>query len=145
MSTEISSAGGNPGRREHPSRLSVTAAIILESGKVLIASRGKSDVWEFPGGKVEAEEKLEDCVVREIMEELDMAVEVVRPFLVTHYDDEESGITLHSFICKIISGRPNPLAGQKTAWVNVDELAGYNLLPADRLLIEPLKKMNNKF
>ena len=67
----------------------VAAAIMIEQGKVFAKQRGYGefkDGWEFPGGKIEPEETPEDAIVREIKEELDTEVQVVKPVSYTHLD-----------------------------------------------------------
>ena len=80
----------------------VTAAIIIHNGKILIAQRkhGKNQeyLWEFPGGKQEAGETLEECLHREIMEELRLDITVEKFFTESRYDYESGSISLHAFL-----------------------------------------------
>jgi len=124
--------------QQHRKRLQVTAALIFNKDRVLITSRYGGTRWEFPGGKLEPGETLEDCIIREIEEELEIEVSVTRPFLSVDYEDDESSLTLHTFICKIISGQPSNPVGEVYAWARVRELGQFDFLPADRPVVRAL-------
>ncbi len=119
-------------------RLQVTAALIFSEGRVLVTSRRSGTQWEFPGGKLEPGETLEECVVREIQEELRLEISVIRPFLSVDYEDNESFLTLHTFICRIKSGWPSCPQGESYAWARLEDLPQYNLLPADKRVVHVL-------
>lgn len=125
-------------RESFSKRLEVTAALIFEQDKILITSRGQKDLWEFPGGKVEHGETREECIIREIKEELGLGIQVEKFFTSVDYDSGQTPLTLYSFICNIVSGRPESLSGQQISWVKPVDLVNCNLLPADRLMIESL-------
>ncbi len=78
----------------------VTAAIIVEDGKILIAKR-KEGKWEFPGGRIEAGESLEGCLKRELKEELDIDVKFIKPFMCAKHEYNFGNIELHVFSCEI--------------------------------------------
>ncbi|MBW2090510.1 MAG: (deoxy)nucleoside triphosphate pyrophosphohydrolase [Deltaproteobacteria bacterium] len=119
-------------------RLQVTAALIFDKGKVLITSCRSGTQWEFPGGKLEPGETLQECLVREIREELQLEVFVVKPFLSVDYEDNESFLTLHTFICGLKSGQPSHPPGETYLWVMVEDLDQYDFLPADRIVVRAL-------
>ncbi|MBN2167657.1 MAG: (deoxy)nucleoside triphosphate pyrophosphohydrolase [Actinobacteria bacterium] len=114
----------------------VTAAVISRRGKVLIARRRDKDrhpgKWEFPGGKVEKGESLEDCMAREIAEEMGVTVRVGEKLaLVGHrYDDIE--IELVVFNCEILEGEIKNRGCSSHAWVSPECLLEFDLLPPDR-------------
>ena len=122
----------------------VTAAIIRKNGRILIARRGPasfmSGKWEFPGGKVEEGESLEDCLKREILEELGIDILVGKPFHAVLYDYPEKGtVRLHSFLCSLSGGEPK--AGHSHSnfmWVTASELKEYDFAPADISIVEKL-------
>jgi mutator protein MutT len=91
----------------------VSAALIFRDGKLLITQRrAKSHLgglWEFPGGKLEAGETFEQCLVREIREELGVEISVGELFSEISHDYPEKSVRLEFFICKLISGEPQPL------------------------------------
>ena len=85
----------------------VVAAIIIEKEKVFATQRGYGefkDGWEFPGGKIELGETPETAIVREIKEELDTEIEVVKLLDTVEYDYPQFHLSMDCFICKIKSG-----------------------------------------
>jgi len=124
----------------------VTAAIIQKDGRVLLAQRHNQSLlgglWEFPGGTMEAKDAdLEACLVREIEEELAVEIRVDMPFgqykhAYTHYK-----ITLHAFLCELISKQePQALASQALEWVPIKNLGNFPMGKVDRLIANRLKK-----
>ncbi|CRZ34039.1 8-oxo-dGTP diphosphatase [Herbinix hemicellulosilytica] len=125
----------------------VTAAVIIENGKILIAQRKESQKlagkWEFPGGKVEAGETLRECLIREIKEELGITIEVDDLFaeIKYRYDIEEIGtINLYVFKARRIGGEYKLTAHSQIKWVRPEELEDYDFVPADTSIIKKLKE-----
>ncbi len=117
--------------------------IILNAQKqVLIAQRNASDsfghYWEFPGGKQESGESLDECVIREAKEEADVHIQIIAPFheLVNPYANQE--VSLHFFLCQHISGDPKPLESQQIQWTNMSNLKEYQFPPANEIIIEKI-------
>jgi len=111
----------------------VGAAVIRDRrGRVLIAQRKPEGLlgglWEFPGGKVEAGESLEECVAREILEELGVVIEVGGERQVVHHVFSHFKLQMHVFDCRLVKGRPRAVDCQAVAWVDgVDEsTAGFD-------------------
>ncbi len=123
----------------------VTAAIILKDNKVLIAQRAPEDnlanKWEFPGGKIEYGETPQECLKREIREELDVDIQVMDFFADSIYTYQSGTIKLMAFWCKWISGEFNLNVHSQIAWINRDELDLYNFAPADLPLVDKLKSV----
>lgn len=121
----------------------VTAAIILKDNKVLIAQRAPEDnlagKWEFPGGKTELGETPQECLKREIEEELDVDIQVLDFFGESIYTYNSGTIKLMAFWCKWISGDFTLNVHSQIAWVNRQELDLYEFAPADITLVEKLK------
>ena len=122
----------------------VTAAVIERDGKILIARRLPTKAfpgkWEFPGGKIEPNETPEMCLVREIREEFDVTPEIERKVLDWDFDyGNGKKFRFCSFRCSI-SGEPKLLAHSAMAWVTPDELSNFDLLEADKILAEVLKR-----
>ncbi len=113
----------------------VAAAIIESRGKILLTRR-KLDVhqgglWEFPGGKQEVGETLEQCLRRELKEELDLEVDAVQYFHHLRHRYPEKEVELHFFTCSILRGDPKPLGSLEMAWVPKHELALHDFPEAD--------------
>ena len=95
-------------------------------------------LWEFPGGKREPGETFEACLVREIREELGVAISVGELFEgITHAYPEQT-VHLKFFICKLLSGEPQPLGCAALRWVDKVELAGFEFPAADGQMLEKL-------
>lgn len=123
--------------------INVTCAIIKNNeGKILIARRGPekkfAGKWEFPGGQVEVGETPEACLVREIFEELEMVIEVETPILTWEYDygRPHAKFRLFAFYCRHLRGKPQLKDHDKLAWSEPDELLNFELLEADKKLVE---------
>lgn len=120
----------------------VTCAIIKSNNTFLICQRSESMSlplkWEFPGGKVELGESLENCLLREIKEELHVAISVQEALtpIIHHYDS--FSITLHPFICHITDGTITLTEHINYKWVERDELIVTDLATADLPIITQL-------
>jgi mutator protein MutT len=119
----------------------VTAAVVEREGMYLLTRRldgtHLAGHWEFPGGKCEAGEALDECLRREILEELGAHAIVGREILVTRHDYPERSVELHFFACDLV-GEPQPAMEQGMRWVARLELRALNLPPADAELIDLL-------
>ena len=119
----------------------VAAAVVERDGLILVTRRPEGvhleGHWEFPGGKCAPGETLEQCLVRELREELG-AVAVVGPELLsTSHDYGDRRVELHFFRCSLES-EPRPLLGQDMRWVERPALAALQFPPADTELISLL-------
>jgi 8-oxo-dGTP diphosphatase len=119
----------------------VAAAVVERDGLILVTRRPEGvhleGHWEFPGGKCAPGETLEQCLVRELREELG-AVAVVGPELLsTSHDYGDRRVELHFFQCSLES-EPRPLLGQDMRWVERPALAALQFPPADTELISLL-------
>src|SRR5664280_3138207 len=126
-----------------PKCIEVSAALIFHHGKLLIAQRQAAShlggLWEFPGGKREADETFEECLVREIREELGVDISVGELFEeVTHAYPEKS-VQLKFFICQLLAGEPQPLECAAVKWIGKTELAVFDFPAADAQLLGKLK------
>lgn len=113
----------------------VTAAIIQNEGKILLAQRRKDShqglKWEFPGGKLEFGESPEECLVREIREELDINIKVKGIFQVVSHIYGERQVILLCYLCQLDQGQIKPKECQDFCWVEKQDLLKYDLAPAD--------------
>jgi 8-oxo-dGTP diphosphatase len=123
--------------------IEVVAAVIEKDGKLLITRRREgthlSGLWEFPGGKPEPGEALEDALRRELREELGAAVSVLERIETVDWQYPDRRVSLVFFRCGM-EGEPRPLEGQEMAWVTRAELARYEFPAADARLIERLSR-----
>jgi 8-oxo-dGTP diphosphatase len=125
----------------------VTAAIIKEHDKYLICQRGAEDecslLWEFPGGKLEAGETLEECIIREIKEELNLDIKLQGVFTTSIYHFAEKEIHFTVYDAVIAAGQIRLNVHNDAKWVTVGELCKYNFMPADIEFVEKLIRGNH--
>jgi len=122
--------------------IDVTAAILVEGDRVLIAQRPPEDrlagLWEFPGGKVEEGEAPQDCLARELHEEFGIGVTVGEALGESMYHYAHLSIRLLVFRAFLSCGEIYPAAHAAIKWVKVSELADYAFSPADRPFVARL-------
>lgn len=127
----------------------VAAAVIRNNRKILITQRPDKGLlgglWEFPGGKKEPFESLEDCLKREIREELDIEIDVGENFIQVRHAYSHFRITLHCFFCRKKPGRITPLGVKAFRWVDPGELEEFAFPRADQKVIEFLTKKASNF
>ncbi len=125
------------------SQIRVAAGVIFNAGnEVLLALRPlhkhQGGLWEFPGGKVEAGEKVEAALARELLEELNIVVGQAEPLLVTEHDYGDKQVVLDVWVVRKFSGDPHGREGQSLRWVPVAELAGYRFPKANEIIVARL-------
>ncbi len=123
--------------------IDVAAALIFRDGKLLIAQRHAGShlggLWEFPGGKREPDETFEQCLVRELREELGVEASVGELFdEVTHAYPEKT-VRLKFFICRLEGGEPEPLGCAAVKWTGKSELEDHEFPAADAKLLKKLR------
>jgi A/G-specific adenine glycosylase len=122
----------------------VTAAVIWQEGRLLLTQRREDKMlggmWEFPGGKCEDGESLEDCLRREIREELALEIEVGDALTTVRHAYTHLRITLHAFECRLLAGTPQAIGCQDWRWVRVHELSGFPLSVADQRIAEAVRR-----
>jgi len=121
----------------------VSAGLIFYKGKLLITQRHAGahlgGLWEFPGGKREAGETFEECLVRELREELGVETEVGELFeSVTHAYPSKT-VQLKFFLCRLLKGEPKAIDCAAVQWVTRAELEDYEFPAADERLLEKLR------
>ena len=121
----------------------VSAALIFRDGKLLITQRHADahlgGLWEFPGGKREAGETFEACLVREIREELGVEISVGNLFEEISHDYPEKSVRLKFFVCRLLPAvEPQPLDCADVKWIEKSELAAYQFPAADARLLAKL-------
>ncbi|MGB4432504.1 MAG: NUDIX domain-containing protein [Bacillota bacterium] len=119
----------------------VTAAIIIDdTQRILAAQRKTGDLagyWEFPGGQVKPGETLEQCLTREIYEELSLEITDVTPFMMVDYDYGTFFMRLYSFLCKA-RGTPVLREHAQIEWLEREDLRSLDWVPADVTIAEGL-------
>lgn len=122
------------------------AVIRNERGQILIDRRRQEGamggLWEFPGGKIEKHETVEECIAREIREELAIEVAVGECLTIVNHTYPTFKITLFVHECQYISGKPQPLASDEIRWVNLEEMSQYNFPEANQAIITILNYPN---
>ncbi len=123
----------------------VAAGILCDSsGRVLIAERlGDGPfhgMWEFPGGKIGADETAPEALSRELAEELGIEVTVCAPFMNLRHEYDDRTVTIEFFIVSAWNSEPVGREGQALRWVERDQLDSASLLPADEPVVEALRQ-----
>ena len=119
-------------------------ALIDVDGRVLLAQRpaGKTmaGLWEFPGGKVEANERPEDALIRELNEELGIVVQepCLAPLTFASHTYPEFHLLMPLYVCRRWEGTAIAREGQALTWVRPNRLRDYRMPPADEPLVSHL-------
>ena len=130
--------------------ITVSGAIILRTNpitlqkEIFVTQRGYGDWkswWEFPGGKLEAGETPEQCIVREIREELATEVKAEKILGTVDYDYPTFHLTMHCILCTIVSGEIKLLEHEAAKWVDIESLRSVDWLPADKLIFPEIEKL----
>jgi 8-oxo-dGTP diphosphatase len=130
-----------------PILLVAAAALVDGDNRVLIAQRpeGRSmaGLWEFPGGKVHADETPEEALVRELAEELgiDVCLTCLAPFTFASHSYRDFHLLMPLYLCRNWGGEIAPREGQTVKWVRASRLADYPMPPADVPLIPWLRDL----
>jgi len=122
--------------------VAVTAAIIERDGRILIGRRKRGHFtgrWEFPGGKVEEGETPEECLRRELNEELGIEARIGEFFLSSVYAYKHVTIDLLTYRAEILSGKISLNDHTELRWVAVRDLQGFDFPEADKAVIEKLQ------
>lgn len=121
----------------------VSAAIIMKDNKIFVTQRGYGefkDWWEFPGGKIEEGETPEECLKREIKEELKADINIDKYLCTVEYDYPNFHLKMECFICSLIYGHLELVEAEDAKFITNDQLDNIDFLPADLLVVKELKK-----
>lgn len=120
----------------------VAAAIIQKDKEILICKRGAGGscafLWEFPGGKLEMGETLEECLIRECKEELEINIAIKSVFAETTYKYPDREIAFTFFTAEIMGGELKMNVHNDMQWILPSELKDYEFCPADMEIIRRL-------
>ena len=115
-----------------------------QQGQILIDRRRPTGVlggfWEFPGGKIETGETSEECIKREIWEELGIVIEVGKHLITIAHTYAHLNVTLIVHHCQYIDGVPQPIECDEIRWVNLEELDEFNFPEANFQIIAALRQ-----
>ena len=123
--------------------IEVVAAIIIKDGEVFATQRGYGEWqgwWEFPGGKIEPGETPQEALIREIREELDADISVGALLETVEWDYPTFHLTMHCYLCTLLSASLNLNEHQAAAWLTPQTLTTVKWLPADEGLIGRLRE-----
>lgn len=125
-------------------RIEVVGAVLVHDGRVFAAKRGPgksmAGYWEFPGGKVEADETPEEALARELREELKIDVTVGEFIVTATHEAGTAVIELSTYLCTIIEGVPVLTEHEEFRWLPVSELSDVEWAPADIPTVELLRE-----
>lgn len=131
-------------------QITVSGAIILRTNpvsqqkEIFSTQRGYGDFkggWEIPGGKLEPNETPEQCIVREIQEELQTTVSPIRELGIIDYDYPTFHLTMHCILCSIVSGDLKLLEHEAAKWLTKETLRSVDWLPADQLILDKIEEL----
>ncbi|MBR5834827.1 MAG: (deoxy)nucleoside triphosphate pyrophosphohydrolase [Bacteroidales bacterium] len=124
--------------------IEVVAAIIIRNGEVFATQRGYGEWhgwWEFPGGKMEKGESPQEALKREIREELDAEIEVGDLLETVEWDYPTFHLTMHCFVCSLVSESLHLNEHEAAAWLSKDTLRSVKWLPADEGLLDKIAEV----
>ena len=132
-----------PTHSSHRKIIEVSAGCVFRHQKLLITQRCKgthlAGLWEFPGGKREPNETFEECLRRELREELGIEIEVGNVIESIDHDYPEKSVHLRFFRCKWLRNEPATIGCDAIAWVTAAELVNYAFPEADARLLAKLR------
>lgn len=124
-------------------RVSVVGAVITSEGLVLCAQRGQNGtlpgMWEFPGGKIESGETMQEALKREIDEEPGCIVEVGLEVTTTIHEYEFAEVELTTFYCRILAGNPFSNEHMALRWLHPSALDELTWAPADISTVDQIR------
>lgn len=115
----------------------------MKDNKIFVTQRGYGefkDWWEFPGGKIEEGETPEECLKREIKEELKADINIDKYLCTVEYDYPNFHLKMECFICSLIDSNLELVEAEDAKFITNDQLDNIDFLPADLLVVKELKK-----
>lgn len=142
--------GSLPVTQESPEKPhhEVVVAVIKDGNSFLISRRPEDKMlgglWEFPGGKLEADESLREALKREMLEELGIEVSVNGKIRTVPHEYSHLSINLHAYNCNILNGKPSAREDQTWRWVPLNELSQYAFPKANKTILETILSRNKE-
>lgn len=122
--------------------LIVLAGIIRYKDTLLIAKRYVKELnafkWEFPGGKLEENEGLRDCLKREIKEELNLNITVGEIFEVVYHRYSDKDVLILAYLCQSKTDKAKAIDCEEYKWIRLKELKAYDFLAADEPIVDKI-------
>lgn len=135
-----------PKKRLPAKKIEVSAAVILRNGKTYIQQRPHKGLmgglWEFPGGKREKSESMENCLLREIREELSVDVVIQKKLMTIKHSYTQFRVTLHVYFCRLPRGRILAKCCEQWKWASLKDLESFPFPAANARIVDYL--VNNK-
>lgn len=133
-----------PSEKKHRQIIPVLAAIIQNSQRHILIARRKPELsnggkWEFPGGKLLFGESPEDCLKREIKEEMGIEIAVRSPYHLVNFGYEEKAILLIGYHCEFLGGQWKLLDHDQVLWAEIEKLKEYDFSAADIPIVHKLQ------
>lgn len=125
-----------------PPIVDVAVALITRGEQILICRRPVDKplggYWEFPGGKRNAPETLQECVIREIREELGIVITPLQPLAIVEHRYDHARVRIHPFLCQLTEGDPRPIQADAIQWVQRTQLKQFKFPPANAPILRQL-------
>jgi len=125
-------------------QLHVAVGVVLRQQQVLLALRHakqhQGDKWEFPGGKLEANETAAQALQRELLEEIAIEVTACSPFMTLHYDYPERTVLLDIWLVTAFTGEPHGVEGQPLQWIDIADLHTLTFPDANQPIVAKLQQ-----
>jgi 8-oxo-dGTP diphosphatase len=128
-------------------QVEVVAAIIQHNDKILCVQRGENKLpyiskkYEFPGGKIELGESREETIKREIREELNMEISVIKEFITVNHEYPDFFLTMHSYICSCENTSVTLTEHIDYKWLSISEMEELDWAAADIPIVNKLVKV----
>ncbi len=120
----------------------VAVGVIKRNNKIYISKRAddihQGGKWEFPGGKREVNETIEQTLTRELSEEIGIQVTQQSPFMLIEHDYGDKKVRLDVRLVENFEGVPSHLEGQKSQWVDINDLSQFTFPDANKVIIDKL-------
>jgi A/G-specific adenine glycosylase len=121
------------------------AVVINDQNQILIDRRPPEGLlgglWEFPGGKIEANETVEDCIKREILEEIGIEITVGKSLITIDHAYTHFRVTLYVHLCQYVSGTPRAIECEEVRWVTLEAIESFPFPKANTQIIAALKAL----